>query len=539
MIRALFLFTIIFSILSCQNKAETERNYLVFRYNEHGNIPTLDPAFARNPQAIWPDNQLYNGLVQLDDSLNIKPDIAKRWTIDDSTNTYTFHLRTDVYFHQNRAFAQEETQNSKSYTRKVVAEDFVYSFDRLLDESVASSGSWVMNNVKSYKAENDSTLIISLKKPFPAFLGLLSMRYCSVVPREAVEYYGNEFRRNPVGTGPFQFKMWEENVKLVFTKNPLYFERDENGERLPYLEAVAITFLPDKQSEFLQFAQGKLDFISGLDGSYKDELLTTEGKLQSKYSDMAYMITGPYLNTEYLGIFLGSKTTEIQNKALRQAINYGFDREKMVTYLRNGMGIPAIHGFIPKGLPGYEEIKGYTYQPEKAKQLIEQYKTETGDSKPEITIGTNSQYLDICEYVQRELEKIGISVTIDVMPPSTLRQMRSSGELDIFRGSWIADYPDAENYLSLFYSQNFTPNGPNYMHFKNEVYDSLYVNSLSVSNIDERKLLYTKMDSIIVEEAPVVPLFYDMAVRFVNNKVSGLGINPQNFLILKKVKKEK
>lgn len=539
MIRALFLFTIIFSILSCQNKAETERNHLVFRYNEHGNIPTLDPAFARNPQAIWPDNQLYNGLVQLDDSLNIKPDIAKRWTIDDSTNTYTFHLRTDVYFHQNRAFAQEETQNSKSYTRKVVAEDFVYSFDRLLDESVASSGSWVMNNVKSYKAENDSTLIISLKKPFPAFLGLLSMRYCSVVPREAVEYYGNEFRRNPVGTGPFQFKMWEENVKLVFTKNPLYFERDENGERLPYLEAVAITFLPDKQSEFLQFAQGKLDFISGLDGSYKDELLTTEGKLQSKYSDMAYMITGPYLNTEYLGIFLGSKTTEIQNKALRQAINYGFDREKMVTYLRNGMGIPAIHGFIPKGLPGYEEIKGYTYQPEKAKQLIEQYKTETGDSKPEITIGTNSQYLDICEYVQRELEKIEISVTIDVMPPSTLRQMRSSGELDIFRGSWIADYPDAENYLSLFYSQNFTPNGPNYMHFKNEVYDSLYVNSLSVSNIDERKLLYTKMDSIIVEEAPVVPLFYDMAVRFVNNKVSGLGINPQNFLILKKVKKEK
>jgi len=539
MIRALLFFTIIFSILSCQNKAETERDHLVFRYNEHGNIPTLDPAFARNPQAIWPDNQLYNGLVQLDDSLNIKPDIAKRWTIDDSTNTYTFHLRTDVYFHQNRAFAQEGTQNSKSYTRKVVAEDFVYSFDRLLDESVASSGSWVMNNVKSYKAENDSTLIISLKKPFPAFLGLLSMRYCSVVPREAVEYYGNEFRRNPVGTGPFQFKMWEENVKLVFTKNPLYFERDENGERLPYLEAVAITFLPDKQSEFLQFAQGKLDFISGLDGSYKDELLTTEGNLQSKYSDMAYMITGPYLNTEYLGIFLGSKTTEIQNKALRQAINYGFDREKMVTYLRNGMGIPAIHGFIPKGLPGYEEIKGYTYQPEKAKQLIEQYKTETGDSKPEITIGTNSQYLDICEYVQRELEKIGISVTIDVMPPSTLRQMRSSGELDIFRGSWIADYPDAENYLSLFYSQNFTPNGPNYMHFKNEVYDSLYVNSLSVSNIDERKLLYSKMDSIIVEEAPVVPLFYDMAVRFVNNKVSGLGINPQNFLILKKVKKEK
>lgn len=524
-------------IASCGKNTETEREHLVFRYNEHGNIPTLDPAFARNPQAIWPDNQLYNGLIQLDDSLNIKPDIAKSWTINDSTYTYTFFLRNDVYFHQNRAFAQAGLHSPTRYTRKVVAQDFVYSFDRLKDEKVASSGSWVLNYVESYKAINDFTFEIKLKQPFPAFLGLLSMRYCSVVPKEAVEFYGNEFRRNPVGTGPFQFKIWEENVKLVFTKNPLYFERDENGEKLPYLEAIAISFLPDKQSEFLQFAQGKLDFISGLDGSYKDELLTTHGKLQPKYEDLAYIITGPYLNTEYLGFFLGTNSSEIKSKTLRQAINYGFDRQKMVTYLRNGMGIPAIHGFIPKGLPGYAEIDGYTYQPEKAKQLIEQYKAETGDLKPEITIGTNSQYLDLCEYVQRELEKLGINVTIDVMPPSTLRQMKSSGELDIFRASWIADYPDAENYLSLFYSLNFAPNGPNYMHFKNEVFDSIYEKSLSISNINERRLLYTKMDSIIIDQAPIVPLFYDMAVRFVNKKVSGLGINPQNFLVLKRVKK--
>lgn len=524
--------------ISCGNQHNSKKDHLVFRYNEHGNIPTLDPAFARNPQAIWPDNQLYNGLVQLDDSLNIKPDIAKSWTINDSTNTYTFILRDDVFFHQNRAFAQKGLHSPTRYTRRVVAQDFVYSFDRLTDENVASPGSWVMNYVENYWAENDSTFKIQLKQPFPAFLGLLSMRYCSVVPKEAVEFYGNEFRRNPVGTGPFQFKMWEENVKLVFRKNPLYFERDEKGDRLPYLEAVSITFLPDKQSEFLEFAQGKLDFISGLDNSYKDELLTTHGKLQEKYKDLAYMITGPYLNTEYLGFFLEADTPEIKNKALRQAINYGFDREKMVTYLRNGMGIPAIHGFIPKGLPGYSEIEGYTYQPEKAKQLIEKYKIETGDETPEIVIGTNSQYLDLCEYVQRELEKLGIEVTIDVMPPSTLRQMKSSGELDIFRASWIADYPDAENYLSLFYSPNFAPDGPNYMHFKNEAYDSLYVKSLSISNIENRKSLYTKMDSIIVEEAPVVPLFYDMAVRFVNKKVTGLGINPQNFLILKRVSKK-
>ena len=537
MLRLLILFSLVSILLSCTNNAEEKNDYLVFRYNEHGNIPTLDPAFARNPQAIWPDNQLYNGLVQLDDSLNIKPDIAHNWIVNDTTFTYTFYLRQDVFFHKNKVFATGNSPKAMDSTRRVVASDFVYSFNRLTDEKVASPGSWVMTYVENYRAENDTTFVIQLKQPFPAFLGLLSMRYCSVVPKEAVEFYGNEFRRNPVGTGPFQFKMWEENVKLVFRKNPIYFEKDDHGNNLPYLEAIAITFLPDKQSEFLQFAQGKLDFISGLDNSYKDELLTTTGHLQPKYKDMAYMITGPYLNTEYLGFFMASNSSEIKNKALRQAINYGFDRKKMVTYLRNGMGIPAVHGFIPKGLPGYDEIKGYDYQPEKAKVLIQQYKNETGDLKPEITIGTNSQYLDLCEYIQRELEKVGIGVTIDVMPPSTLRQMKSSGELDIFRGSWIADYPDAENYLSLFYSANFSPNGPNYMHFKNATYDSIYETSLSLSDIDERKHLYKKMDSIIVDEAPIVPLFYDMAVRFVNKNVSGLSINPQNFLILKRVKK--
>jgi ABC-type transport system substrate-binding protein len=531
-IRFISVVCILSIFVSCGNHSTADRDHLVFRYNEHGNIPTLDPAFARNPRIIWPTNQLFNGLVQLDDSLNILPDIAKRWSINDTTSTYTFFLRDDVYFHKSKVFGKDST-------RTVVASDFVYSFDRLIDEKVASSGSWVLQNVRSYQAVNDTTFSIQLKQPFPAFLGLLSMRYCSVVPKEAISHYGNEFRRNPVGTGPFQFKLWEENIKLVLRRNPLYFEIDQDGNHLPYLEAVAITFLPDKQSEFLQLIQGKIDFISGLDSSYKDELVTTKGDLQEKHKDQLELITGPYLNTEYLGFFMGTSSSEINSKYLRQAVNYGFDRVKMVTYLRNGMGIPAVHGFIPKGLPGFEAIDGFSYQPDKARQLIEKYKTETGDTNPEISIGTNSQYLDLCEFIQRELEKIGLSITIDVMPPSTLRQMKSSGELDVFRASWVADYPDAENYLSLFYSPNFTPNGPNYTHYKNEVFDSLYVRSQGISNIDERKLLYTQMDSIVINDAPIVPLFYDKAVRFVNRKVSGLGINPQNFLVLKHVKKEK
>ena len=523
---------VVFILQGCTYSQKKDKEHLIFKYNEHSNIATLDPAFARNPQTIWPSNQLFNGLVQLDDQLNIQPDIAKSWRINDSTSTYTFTLRDDVYFHKNKVF-------KKDSTRRVIAQDFVYSFDRLLSPELASPGSWVLNAVQRYHAANDSTLVIQLKKPFPAFLGLLSMRYCSVVPKEAIGYYGSDFRSNPVGTGPFMFKFWEENIKLILRKNPIYFEKDAQGNSLPYLEAVAITFLPDKQSEFLQFAQGNIDFMTGLDNSYKDDIITTKGALQPKYKDKVKLITTPYLNTEYLGFFMGSTSKQIASPLIRQAINYGFDREKMVTYLRNSMGIAATHGFIPKGLAGFDSIQGYSYDPEKARALINRYKQATGATTIQVTIGTNSQYLDLCEYIQGELEKLGISITIDVMPPATLRQLKSSGELDIFRASWVADYPDAENYLSLFYSPNFTPNGPNYTHFKNVVFDSLYVEAQKISEISKRKLLYTQMDSIIISQAPIVPLYYDIAVRFVSKKITGLGINPQNFLVLKRVKKAK
>ncbi len=528
-------FVLIISLISCSKTENKTKDHLVFRYNEHSNISSLDPAFARNQPNIWATNQLFNSLVQLDSTMAIKPDIAKSWVINDTLQTLTFYLRKDVYFHKDICFYKKGYTDS---TRIVTAYDFEYSFKRLQDPKVASPGAWVLQDVASYKAINDTTFTITLKHPFPPFLGLLSMRYCSVVPKEAIDYYANAFRSHPVGTGPFYFKLWEENNKLVFRKNKLYFESDDHGTRLPYLEAVAITFLPEKQSEFLRFLQGQLDMVSGIDNSYKDEVLTTKGDLQPNYKKTIRCIKSPFLNTEYLGFFMESDLSEIQSKKLRQAINYGFDRKKMITYLRNNIGFPANNGFIPKGLPGFANLEGYRYKPQKALALVEAYKSETGDDNPQISIATNSQYLDLCEYIQRELEKIGISVTIDVMPPATLRQQKSAGKLPIFRASWIADYPDAENYLSLFYSPNFTPNGPNYTHFKNQYYDSLYTKALTISDIEKRKVLYTKMDSVIIAEAPVIPLYYDMAIRFVNKNVHGLGINPQNFLVLKYTKKQ-
>ena len=466
----------------------------------------------------------------MDSTMSISPAIASSWNISDKGMVYTFNLREDVYFHPHKLFG-------KSNTRTVNASDFVYSFDRLKSPQLASPGSWVLKNVKSYKAIDGNHFQITLKKPFPAFLGLLTMKYCSVVPKEITSHYGADFRSNPIGTGPYKFKRWEENIKLIFRKNNRYFEFNSKGERLPYLEAISITFLADKQSEFLQFIQGNIDFMSGLDASYKDDILSADGNLNTTYTAAVKMLRAPYLNTEYLGFNLDSQKSEYQNQLLRQAVNYGFDREKMMTFLRNGIGIPGTGGFIPKGLPGHQKRSGYTYQPNKARKLLEIYRSESGNQTPELILSTTANYLSFCEFIQRELQTIGLKISIEVMPPSSLKTAKSNGKLDLFRASWVADYPDAQNYLSLFYSKNFAPNGPNYTHFKNPEFDSWYEKAMQETDTHSRIILYKKMDSLVIEKAPVVVLFYDEVIRFTLANVNGLGINPTNLLEVKNVRK--
>ena len=526
---SLFLGILFLSLTtSCHNQNPIDAK-IVFRYNEFRNITSLDPAFARNPQNIWPIQQLFNGLVQLDHDLNVVPEIASHWQIDSLGTTYTFYLREDVFFHDAIQFGPKKT-------RAVIAEDFVYSFNRLTDPKVGSPGGWVLQQVESYQAIQKHTFQIKLKQTFPAFLSLLSMRYCAVVPKEVVEDPQHAFRKNPIGTGPFQFKAWEEDIKLVLRKNNRYFEYDDQGKQLPYLEAISIRFLPDIQSEFMLFSQGEFDFLNSLDPSYKDELLTPKGTLQANYQDKINIQKGPYLNTEYIGFYLESDNPALQSRAIRKAINIGFDRVKMITYLRNTIGFPALEGFIPKGLAGKSMQVVNQYQPEVARTLVDEFVQST-KIQPTIRLATDINYLDICEYLQRELQKIGIIIIIDLMPTATLRQAKSSGKLEAFRASWIADYPDAENYLSLFYSANFSPGGPNYTHYKQAEFDRLYKKALLRSALEERVDLYREMDEMIMEFYPVVPLYYDQAVRFVQKDVKGLEMNPLNLLYLKSVYK--
>ncbi len=539
-----YLLFLLLGLVSCTSSNNQHSTKTSFRYNEFVGISSLDPAFAKDQSLIWPCLQLYNGLVRFDEYLKIQPCIAKTWEVSNDGLTYIFHLRSDVFFHRNNLFA------GKDNSRAVTANDFVYSLNRLTSKTVASPGSWVLNsidkddsgNLKGVQAIDDSTFQISLSNPNPSFLGLLTMPYCSVVPKEVVEYYGNDFRSHPCGTGPFKFSFWKEGVRLILLKNENYFQTDSNGQHLPYLDAVEVSFISDKQSAFIEFLKGNLDFMSGLDASYKDELLTRSGNLQAKYKNKFVMETEPYLNTEYLGFMMEPNSDQskmLNDIHIRKALSYSIDRKKMIAYLRNNMGIAGNYGFVPPGMPSFDTtVIGYPYNIQKAQEELKLSGHEEGRGLSEITLSTTGNYLDLCEFIKNQWEEIGFKIKIDVNQAAVHRKMIAEKKLAFFRGSWLADYPDAENYLSLFYSKNFSPGGPNNTHYSNKDFDELFDRSMKETVDSIRFTMYRELDQMVMDQAPVIILYYDKILRLHQNNIHDLKSNAMNLLMLEAVKKQ-
>lgn len=523
---------------SCLEHAHPDK--MIFHYNEQSGIASLDPAFAKNQSIMWAVHQLYNTLVEVDDELKLRPSLAKSWELSPNHLVLTFHLRTDVYFHDNPVF-----KGGKG--RLLTAHDVVFSLGRLVDEKVASPGAWIFNNrldpIDGLTAIDDSTFQLKLERPFQPILGILSMQYCSIVPSEAVDKYGVDFRNHPVGTGPFELITWVEGQALLLKRNERYFEKDNSGNKLPYLDGVKISFFESKATEFLEFQQHRLDFINDVEASFKDEVLTKTGRLKKQWEGKLILQKHEYLNTEYLGILVDPdndlvKKSPLRLQKIRQAINYGFDRKKMMLYLRNSIGTAAINGFVPAGMPSFDssKVKGYSYDPEKARQLLAAAGFSSNHPMPTVKLMTIPIYADLAAYIANELNLIGVSIQVEVVQKSLLLEQTSKSQVAFFRGSWIADYPDAENYLGAFYGKNPAP--PNYTRYNNPLFNELYEAAIAETNDSVRFQLYQKMDQLIISDAPIVPLWYDMAIHLVHTNIANFYPNSLNLLELRKVIKK-
>lgn len=500
-------------------------------------LESLDPAFAKDNNTMWAAHMIYNTLVETDTLLHLVPSLAKRWAVSDDGRIYTFTLENNVYFHDNPLFPEGKG-------RKMTAHDVVYSFSRIIDPKIASSGAWIFNDRvvadSPFVAVNDTTVQVRLKEPFRPLPEILSMPYCSIVPREVAEHYGRDFRSHPCGTGPFQFRMWDEGNMLTLHKNPQYWEKDATGISLPYVDAVQISFFDSKATEFLLFLQKKLHFVNDLDGSFKDLVLTKNGELKPDFAANFQLKKGVYLNTEYLGFNIDTTNPAISNsptrhRLVRQAINYAIDRKKIVTYFKNGTGIPATGGFTPPGMAGFDTIPayGYTYNPAKAAALLVEAGFPQGRGLAPIKIYTPDNFADIVNFVASQLQDVGIKLQVEIMQPGILKEQMSKGNAVFFRAQWIADYPDAETYLAFFNSRFPAP--PNYTRFNSTIFDQMYDRSMNAPD-SVRWRLYRAMDSLAISQAPVVPLYYDQRKHFLQKNVTGLTSTPMNLIDLKRVR---
>ena len=511
----------------------------VFRYNEAEGITSLDPAFARNLEHIWVVDQLFDGLVEMGPDLRVRPGVAEHWTVSDSGTTYTFHLRPDARFHDDPVFPD-------GTGRVVTAHDAAYSLERLRDPATASPGRWVLDAVQAgtqgIEVLDDSTLIIRLHRPFAPFLSMLAMAYCGVVPHEAVSHYGAEWRRHPVGSGPFRFFHWREGVKLALQRHPHYHQRDEEGVRLPYLDALTVGFVKDPNAEYLALVKGELDLISGTEGGFLNELLDPLGRVREKHAKHIRVLRAPALATDYLGFLLDTSLAAVRESPwrdvrLRKAVSLAIDRERIVTHLLHGIGRPA-RSILPPGLPGGWDV-GNTplHDPDRARALLAEAGHPGGEGLPPLVLTTTASYLDICEFIQHELAAFGITVQVDVVPLSTHKQGVAGGDFLFFRKNWIADYPDAENFLLLFATANSAPAGPNYTRFSDPEYDAIYDQALRSTDDGLRLALYEQLDSTLQVRTPAVFLLHPEVVRFVRSGVEGLQADPMNQLDLRRVRK--
>ncbi len=566
----LVLFT--FFALGCGENVDKIPESQVFRYNEDVSVNTLDPVYIKSQSEIWIGSQIYEGLVSLNDALLPTPQIAKSWEITDSGRVYKFVINRHLNFVSTTTDKNGITPVSK---QALTVRDVAYSLYRLLDPKTASPGAWILNDkmffpvgyihdkespyesLRNSKASpiytpNDSTVIIRLNRPFPAFLSLLATNFAWITP-----FKSTNLGLQPIGSGPFYLRRWESDVKMVLLKNPDY-PLWEGGQQLPYMQAVNIGFVKSKQTAFMQFMIGESDFFNGVEASFIDELLTDSATLNPKYKKRIQALLTDFLNTEYIGFHLGDSLNGRLNPYLdihlRKALQLGMDRQGLLRYLRNGLGVPGSNGFVPPALlhKASPENNAITisnlgaqqgYNPKEARSHLEKSSWFKNPKRyAPLVLTTTNDYLDMAVFLQNSWKQLGISIAIEIQTGGMLRQLRNSGKLGMFRGSWIADYPDAENYLACFYGKYKAPNGPNYTQFESAVFDSLFEKIAFSPFLDakaqaRRQELVVKANDLTRELAPVMVLYYDKSVRLMQTNIEGLGNDPINRLDLRRVRK--
>lgn len=563
---------VVFFSTVCLSGAESSTSELsgpVTFYGVAERIRGFDPVMAGDVASALAISRIYEGLLQyayLKRPYAVEPCLAAALPqVSTDGLTYTFAVRRGIYFQDDPCFTATGGKG-----RELTASDFVYAIKRVADLKTGSTGFWAFNDriigldefraasggdkptdynlpVEGLSAPDRYTFRIRLKRPYPQLLWIMTMHYAFAVSREAVLYYGDDFVNHPVGTGPYILKSWKKNYRLEYERNPKWSQTGrielypsegasddaaqgllaDAGRPIPTIDRIVQYVVSDTSTMWFMFLKGQLE-MSGISRDNWNAVISADKTLNGDLAARGIrMYASPVMETYYIGFNMDDPVVG-PNKRLRQALTCAFNSE---TYIRfyNYRVIRAL-GPIPPGVAGFENQQSpYPFDLERSRKLLAEAGYPEGKDpktgrrlKLAIDLG-NANDPEVRAAVELFADFMGkIGVVIEPIYnnwPTFLGRMERR-QTQLFRLAWVADYPDAENFLQLFYGPNSSP-GPNHCNYVNKEFDALYEKARVMPDSAERTALYRQMAAIVVEDCPWLfeqhPLSYALTQAWLKN----------------------
>jgi peptide/nickel transport system substrate-binding protein len=551
-----FSLIVFFFCFSCSNKSiqkvgEGGKMYGgTFNFMSQEKVTNLFPASSDDAYSQRVYIQLFETLLRLDyKSMEAIPGIAASYSISKDGKTYTFQIRKGIKFHADKCL------NGK--TRELIAADVKFSLDFTCSSHPLNKSAYIFasrikgasefykkpydindkNGVKGIKVLGKHSLSIELNEPFSGLDIVLTHSNLSIFPKEALIEYGNSIQQHPIGTGPFQLNEIVENG-ITLVRNSSYWRKDEFGNQLPFLDGIHVSYMKEKRSELFAFRNKKTDIVLQIPVEEVENILGSLADAQAGKNVKHRVLSKSSLSIQYIAF--DCQSNEFKNEAVRNAFNCAINRKEIVDNYLAGEGWATTKGFVPL-LPNFpsEKVKGHVFNVVRAKQLMEKAGYNKKNPFPVLDFYVNgkkgSEVHLMCQGIADQLYKnIGVKLNIKLCSLEERQAAINSGKAKIWRSGWIADYPAAEDFLSLFYSGNVIKSN-NDFGFKNSEFDQKYEQALKEKNEKIRSKLLIECDQLIIHQGAVMPILTNDFMVMLNARVRDFQLNSMENLDLSSV----
>jgi len=519
-----------------------------FRFMSPEKVSSLLPLQAVDIYTQRITSQIFDPLLSLDPSgKNVIPSIAESYTVSKDATLFTFKIRRGVYFHDDDCFGGEG--------RELTAEDVKFTLDMACSGLKENEVSWLLvdriqgaqdfnsatrkvfreGGVSGIKVTDKNTLTITLTEPCASFDKILTYSGFGVFPKEAYDTYGKELKDHPVGTGPFVLKE-KTGKKIVLSRNPRYWKKDQFGNQLPFLAGIVMTYATDKRSELMAFRNSEIDLVLEIPADDVENVLGSLQEAQAGKTVKHKVDSKQSLSVTFIG--LAHNHPAFKDVRVRKAFNLAVDRELLVNNHLKGEGYPVTNGIIPNAdfYPA-SRVKGFKYDIAQAQSLLAGAGFANGAGMPELTLYINGQKdsdrhrlaLGVAEQLKNNLN---VNVIVKLCSIEERNAAVSSGKAAMWVSGWIADYPDPENFLSLFYGGNIQANATfiNPFKYRNPAFDKMYLQATKELDPKKRLDLMVKCDQMVIDDAVVMPMITDDFITMINSRIRNFETNPLEVL---------